>query len=149
MLENWEQVKPSEAQPGDVYLYIKATIDKKGHIGICFSKGMVKEASHEEYYPRTNKALKTRLSSKGKKKVYVFRPPNVTRNYLKKGDSGDEIKKLQAYLNWYDPNNKLKVDGIYGNATEKAVEAMQKALGLTVDGLVGAKTIEAMKKVTK
>lgn len=149
MLEHWKQVKTSEALPGDVYTYIKNTKEKKGHTGICYSNGYVKEASHETYYPRTNKALKTRLSMKGKKKVYVFRPPNVTRNYLCKGDSGDEIKKLQAYLNWYDPNNKLSVDGKFGNATDKAVKAMQKALKLTDDGMVGAKTIEAMKKVKK
>ena len=70
----WQQVDPSKAKPGDIYFYIKKTKKKKGHIGIVYSNGMVKEASHESYYPRTNKALKSRLSKTGKKKVYVFRP---------------------------------------------------------------------------
>lgn len=147
----WKQVSKSDVQKGDIGFYIKDTDDGEdhGHIFICYPKGMVKAASHNSWYPITSKSLSSALSMKGKKKIYIFRPPDAIRNYLKKGDDGDEIKKLQAYLNWYDPNNKLKVDGIFGNATEKAVESLQKALGLDVDGLVGAKTVEAMKKVTK
>lgn len=149
MEKHWKKVKASEAKAGDIGFYKKDVSGDHGHIFVCYSDGKVKEASHEQYYPKTIKALATRLSTKGKKYVYVFRPPDVTRNYLKSGDSGNEIKKLQAYLNWYDPKNKLAVDGIFGSATEKAVEAMQKALGLTADGLVGAKTIAEMKKVKK
>ncbi len=145
----WKKIKPSEAKAGDIGFYKKDVEEDHGHIFICYSGGRVKEASHEEYYPRTNKSLKTRLNTKGKKYVYVFRPPNVTRSYMQKDDSGNEVKKLQAYLNWYDPKYKLAVDGIFGKATETAVKAMQKALGLTDDGKVGAKTLEAMKAVKR
>ena len=144
---NWERIKPSEAKAGDIGFYRKNVSGKHGHIFICYSDNKVKEASHAQYYPKTVNSLSTRLSTKGKKYVYVFRPPNVTRTYLMKGDTGEEVKKLQNYLNWY--GNKLSVDGVFGDATDKAVRSMQKALKLTEDGKVGAKTIEAMKKVTK
>lgn len=84
---------------------------------------------------------------KGKKKVYIFRPPNIVRNYLQKGDKGDAVKNLQKYLNWY--GNNLTVDGVFGDATEKAVMAMQKALYLNADGKVGETTLGAMKTVKR
>ena len=143
----WQKIKTSEAKAGDIGFYRKNVKGKHGHIFICYSDGKVKEASHAQYYPKTVNSLKTRLSTKGKRYVYVFRPPNTTRSYLQKGDSGDEVKKLQAYLNWY--GIKVDADGVFGAKTESAVKTMQKALGLSDDGMVGAKTIEAMKKVTK
>lgn len=52
---------------------------------------------------------------------------------LKRGSRGEEVKTLQGKLN-------LIADGIFGPITEEAVEAFQKANGLTVDGIVGPKT---------
>lgn len=147
----WKLVKTTEVMPGDIGLYIKDTNDGKdhGHIFICCPKTRVRAASHNAWYPVTSKSLKSALSMKGKRKVYIFRPPSHTRNYLKNGDKGENVVRLQKYLNWYDPSNKLKADGIFGSSTENAVKSMQSKLKLTPDGMVGAKTIEAMKKVTK
>ena len=64
---------------------------------------------------------------------------------LKIGDRGADVKALQVKLNkfgWYD----LTLDGIFGVGTEKAVKDCQKKLGLTVDGIVGPKTREALDK---
>jgi peptidoglycan hydrolase-like protein with peptidoglycan-binding domain len=58
---------------------------------------------------------------------------------LKKGYKGADVKKLQTAL-------KLEADGVYGDATLKAVIAFQKAhpkLG-TADGVVGPKTFKAI-----
>ena len=71
--EKYVKIKTSEAKAGDIFFYRKDVKGQHGHIGICYSDGKVKEASHNSYYPRTNKSLKDRLSTKGKKYVYVFR----------------------------------------------------------------------------
>ena len=60
---------------------------------------------------------------------------------LKRGSSGADVKTLQGKLN-------LAQDGIFGPITEEAVRDFQKRKGLTVDGIVGAKTWAALGVVT-
>lgn len=57
---------------------------------------------------------------------------------VKKGSKGEVVKKLQQILN--DKGYKLTVDGDFGEKTDAAVRAYQKANHLTVDGEVGEKT---------
>ena len=57
---------------------------------------------------------------------------------IKKGSKGDAVKKLQQILN--DKGYKLTVDGDFGDKTDAAVRAYQKANQLEVDGEVGEKT---------
>lgn len=54
-------------------------------------------------------------------------------NTLKLGSRGSDVVTLQKKLN-------LQADGIFGPLTEEAVKEFQKANGLSVDGIVGAKT---------
>ena len=61
---------------------------------------------------------------------------------LRKGDSGDEVKLLQHRLNIL--GSQLKEDGIWGVQTDSAVRGYQYRAGLTVDGIVGAKTREKL-----
>lgn len=61
---------------------------------------------------------------------------------LKKGDRGDEVKTLQTMLNAHGYS--LDVDGAFGTNTEAAVKSFQQKNGLTVDGVVGRKTWEAL-----
>ena len=61
---------------------------------------------------------------------------------LRKGSSGDEVKKLQTLLN--QNGYSLTVDGQFGSATENAVELYQKAKGLNPDGIVGTLTWGAL-----
>ena len=56
---------------------------------------------------------------------------------LEIGAKGDAVKQLQGLVG-------AKVDGGFGPATDAAVKATQKALGLTADGVVGAKTWAAL-----
>ena len=60
------------------------------------------------------------------------------------GNSGDTVKTLQAKLNelGYDCGT---VDGIYGPKTLAAVKAYQTAKGLSVDGVVGSQTWNALR----
>ena len=79
------------------------------------------------------------------KKAYTSTFPKGT---LKKGSKGTQVKNLQKFLNWYG-NYKLEIDGSFGSATEKAVEALQKATGLTVDGIWGTKSLSKAKSIKK
>ena len=62
---------------------------------------------------------------------------------VKKGATGNGVKWIQDKLNSHGYS--LKVDGIWGNATEKCVKDFQLKNGLVVDGIVGAKTKAALK----
>jgi len=63
---------------------------------------------------------------------------------LKKGTKGKEVKQLQSDLNML--GYKLKVDGIFGEATEKAVKSFQKKAKIAMDGIVGEETRKAIAK---
>ena len=62
----------------------------------------------------------------------------VDHSTLYRGCTGDEVPALQAQLLGY--GYKIDVDGIYGPATENAVEAYQEDNGLAADGIAGPDT---------
>lgn len=63
---------------------------------------------------------------------------------LKRGSKGEAVKELQELLNaaGYDCG---KADGVFGAKTETAVRAFQTDHNLTVDGIAGDATIQALK----
>ncbi len=63
---------------------------------------------------------------------------------VRRGDFGDAVAEVQELLNWHGFS--LKVDRKFGPKTEKAVRAYQKQNGLKVDGIVGKKTMGALKE---
>ena len=72
-----------------------------------------------------------------------FEQVNTTNtNLLRKGDKGDDVKLLQHRLNIL--GSQLTEDGIWGVQTDSAVRGYQYRAGLTVDGIVGAKTRAAL-----
>ncbi len=60
---------------------------------------------------------------------------------LKKGSSGDDVRKLQARLIELEYLRTGADDGQFGKGTENAVKAFQAANGLGADGAAGAKTL--------
>jgi predicted lipoprotein with Yx(FWY)xxD motif len=62
---------------------------------------------------------------------------------LQLGDGGSSVLRLQEVLNglgyWVGPAN-----GVFGDSTQQAVWAVQKAAGLSRDGVVGTRTIAAL-----
>ena len=78
--------------------------------------------------------------SRSTKKVNPYIEPLVIQ---KKGMKGDGVKWCQYELN--ESGAKLKVDGDFGNKTDEAVRAYQKAHKLSVDGIVGEKTRASLK----
>ena len=63
---------------------------------------------------------------------------NITLNVLQNGSEGEQVKNLQCLLiaKGY-PLKEYGADGDFGNETEAAVRAFQKANNLDVDGIVG------------
>lgn len=61
----------------------------------------------------------------------------------KYGSSGSEVTQIQTKLKrwgYYNGN----IDGVYGSKTVAAVRSFQSKNGLTVDGIAGPKTLQAM-----
>ena len=68
-------------------------------------------------------------------------PVDITRDMLRLGDRGDDVRTLQRALGMTGD----QVDGSFGPKTKAAVEAFQRKRGLTpVDGIVGPKTWDAL-----
>ncbi len=62
---------------------------------------------------------------------------------LQSGSSGSDVTQLQNALNALGYN--LTVDGQFGTATKAAVMHFQSTWGLTLDGIVGPETFNAIK----
>lgn len=61
----------------------------------------------------------------------------ITRPMLRRGSLGNDVRILQERL-------KIKVDGVFGPVTKKAVEAFQTKNNLVADGIVGSYTWEKL-----
>src|SRR5580704_9253770 len=65
--------------------------------------------------------------------------PNQGQPTISPGASGEVVRRLQRAIR-RTPDLGLKVDGIFGPATENAVKDFQQGAGLSVDGIVGPQT---------
>lgn len=76
--------------------------------------------------------------------------PTATPNdgSLRVGSAGDDVNKLQRNLNGLNYNCGT-VDGSFGEKTEAAVKAFQKAYSLTQDGIAGPVTLKKIDEVVK
>lgn len=75
-------------------------------------------------------------------------PKLPERGWFKKGDNGEEVKKLQKALNWANGGTikaPLKVDGIIGDLTVSAVSFFEEIHHLTIDGHFGSKCLATLK----
>ena len=72
-------------------------------------------------------------------------PPKPKASYLSLGSTGSAVLSLQEKLSalgyWLGPDN-----GVFGDSTEQAVYAIQKAAGIGRDGIVGPLTEAALAK---
>ncbi|MBQ9983499.1 MAG: peptidoglycan-binding protein [Lachnospiraceae bacterium] len=73
---------------------------------------------------------------------------NHRNNILLMGSRGDNVQTLQENLTALGYNTK-GADGIFGQNTENAVIAFQRAHNLTADGIVGANTHKAINNALK
>jgi hypothetical protein len=64
-----------------------------------------------------------------------------------RGDRGPDVAEIQTIL--HDFGYTVKVDGIYGRQTERAVRSWQRSNGLTVDGVVGPITVASLRGASR
>ena len=68
--------------------------------------------------------------------------------YLTSGSRGIGVFKMQEYLNEIAASNKclrpIPVDGMYGPRTVTAVQMFQYLYDLTIDGVIGSRTWDAI-----
>ncbi len=88
--------------------------------------------------------------SKAEKVDPVFTFPK--RDWLGRGDTGDDVRNLQHDLNAYfrltgDGKIKIAVDGEFGKDTANALQQFQHERGLDVDARAGAHTIDLLEAV--
>lgn len=60
---------------------------------------------------------------------------------LRKGSTGPDVEKWQAFLKGLHPSSSIIIDGNFGIVTEVETKAFQSKKGLVPDGTVGRKTL--------
>lgn len=89
------------------------------------------------------------IRKKEAKSTYKGTLPTLpAKGYLSKGDTGDQVKYLQLFLNWYGDYG-LAVDKDLRAKTEAAIKAFQNSEGLAVDSLFGPACLARAKTVKK
>ena len=93
----------------------------------------------KEDLPKTDYAPKTQ---------YKGKLPTKT---VKKGDKGEQVKRLKAFLKWRF--NYSFTNDTFGKGTERCVKAFQqkysKQYGLAVDGIFGSASLKCAKDIVK
>jgi hypothetical protein len=117
-------------------------VHKPGHIGIYVGNGYVVEAKGYKVGVVKTKLKDGPWTGWGKLAAvdyseYEGKEPKMPT--LRKGSKGTVVEKLQELLNT-KLGIELKVDGVFGSRTKKAVRNYQKKFGLKVDGVVGPQT---------
>ena len=75
--------------------------------------------------------------------ISIFSEKNTVEVLSKYGSRGEEVRQIQTKLKrwgYYSGN----VDGIYGSQTQEAVRYFQRKNNLKVDGIAGPETLKAM-----
>lgn len=124
----------------------RAAVAKFQSVFNLASDGVVGKATWNKIsYLYASIAKLAELSSEGTSLGIGTVPPS---SVLRVGSSGQDVITLQYLLNVAAEFNSTipapAQDGIFGNGTQQAVVAFQRAAGLTPDGIVGARTWQAL-----
>lgn len=114
-----------------------------GHIGVYIGDGKVVECSPQwrngvqitskRKWQKHGKLPYINYSTKGEEDIV-----SVELDVLRVNSRGEQVKALQRLLVGYGYD--LKADGVFGTITDRHVRSFQRKMGLSADGIVGAKT---------
>lgn len=151
--DKWRKVgvyKARDMQPGDVIMYlmkgggghisIYVEIDDvayiaNAHYGLHGGSYGIIEHKNRDFKPASYKSFA------------VYRAVKPCTTAFSRGDKSSEVKKLQEFLNWAGFSCGTP-DGSYGPATEKAVRAFRKDVGISAGGAFDRECLEYAKKYT-
>ena len=148
----WAQKGKIADLPNDlfekVFLVFRYDEDKKGmgHVGIYQGDGTVIHAKGHDYGVVRQPLSETSFTHYAMPYGLYEEVSPLDHPTLRKGDRGPDVVYLQTLLS--DVGTPVNGDGVFGPATYAAVRVFQAAYGLTVDGVVGPKTWEALEKAT-
>jgi hypothetical protein len=147
-LKNGQRTDGKPLFPGDPVFLKKIESGKvnRHHIGYYVGGDTVIEAKGTQWGVVTSPLSRWHETARWYNVLYdngAYYPKLLT---LKRGMRGEQVRLLQETLNELPAGAALdlKVDGIFGAETEKAVRQFQADKGLTVDGVVGKKTWSAL-----
>lgn len=147
--DNWHAKGEIASMPKDTLccLFVKKGV-KMEHTGFGFNEETVECSNGVQHFTK-RKAKWTHWAVPACIGAQVSPTPSTpttdARPTLRKGSKGADVKALQEALIALGYScGSWGADGDFGTATENAVKAFQKAHGLTVDGIAGAKTYAAL-----
>lgn len=142
-LKNGQRCDGIALRPGTAVFLLNDT--GRHHIGLYVGGGVCIEAKGTKWGVVTSQSTHWDEWGELRDVDYSMMPEEeipMTKPTLRRGDRGDEVRELQDLL--AKCGYILDVDGAFGSKTETAVKAFQKSAGLTVDGIVGPKTWDAL-----
>ncbi len=145
---NWAVRGPISEMPRDkVCCIFVQKGEKMNHTGLYLGDGSTCECSSGVQYFKTMKSKWTHYAIPGG--LYDGGDVPVVRPTLRRGSTGEYVTLVQTQLiqKGYDCGAS-GADGKFGAFTEAAVKRFQQDVGLTVDGVVGPKTYEALERQT-
>lgn len=127
------------------------------HVALYIGNGKIVEASsgddNVKYSTKWNNSIRVRkLTDDNYKKfprVYRFNSSVNTTTAIRHGEVSNRVQQWQMFLNWYYDGKLGNVDRYFGDITLKWTKQFQKDNGLTVDGIVGTKTLDKAKTIIK
>lgn len=143
-------------QPGAVIVWAKGKIgdgsDGAGHVAvveIANATGSIVTSesgwnAKKEFWTQTRKNDGNWGQGSAYRFIGFILPPSAVMRVLKRGDQGDDVRKLQTALT--DAGYELgKIDGDFGIKTQRAVVCFQFEHSLEVDGIAGPQTQAKLK----
>lgn len=144
--EGWEKFNGSYYYYEDGQ-YVVSTSRRIGGVTYNFNSSGVSDKTPENMSAVANKGSDSGNSSdnsnSGGESTKSTSPQTSTSSALKLGSSGDSVTKLQNRLTELGFYHNA-VTGYFGENTEAAYKAFQKAAGVTVDGIAGKSDLEIL-----